>query len=147
MGVPCRARAGLEAHPRRSHARRRRSLDDRILEHGPGERVARHPARRPCSAGFDMHAIFLRRHETGHVWGISAIGSVQLDLAKPYSVSGLVTRTRWRVAASGAHSDKRSNSTASFGFSFSVGCGQSLPHTIRSGAAFTKAWATLLTSA
>ena len=29
----------------------------------------------------------------------------------------------------------RSNSTASSGFSFSVGCGQSLPHTIRSGAA------------
>ena len=32
-------------------------------------------------------------------------------------------------------SPSRSNSTASSGFSFSVGCGQSLPHTMRSGAA------------
>src|ERR1700736_2235897 len=44
---------------------------------------------------------------------------------------------------------QRSKSTASFAFSFSfwVGCGQSLAHTILSGAALTYACATLLVSA
>ena len=41
-----------------------------------------------------------------------------------------------RVVASCAHSASRSNKTASSGFSFSVGCGQSLAHTILSGAAW-----------
>src|SRR3954451_708095 len=39
-----------------------------------------------------------------------------------------------RCAGSGAHSASRSKRTASFGFSFSVGCGQSLAHTTRCGA-------------
>ena len=54
---------------------------------------------------------------------------------------------RVRVASSGAHSVSRSNSTASLGLSFSVGCGQSLAQTMRSGALlmYARAIGTVLT--
>src|SRR5271154_6477318 len=57
-----------------------------------------------------------------------------------YNATGLATRMRLRTASSGAQSVKRSNRVASSGLAsaFSVGCGQSLPQTIRSGAAFTQ---------
>ena len=43
-----------------------------------------------------------------------------------------------RIAPFGTHTASRSNSSASSGFvSLSDGCGQSLPHTRRSGASFT----------
>src|SRR6266567_7672999 len=48
-----------------------------------------------------------------------------------------------RIASSGTHSASRSNRTASLGLSFSVGCGQSLAHTMRSGAALMYARADL----
>lgn len=58
---------------------------------------------------------------------------------KPYSLAGLSTRMRFRTISSGAQSDSRSNRTASSGLAsaFEVGCGQSVPHTSRSGASFT----------
>src|SRR3982750_3855824 len=59
------------------------------------------------------------------------------DFGNPYSASGFETRLRWRVRSSGAQTASRSNNTASSGMSVGVGCGQSLPHTRRSGAAFT----------
>ena len=40
---------------------------------------------------------------------------LQADLANPYSVSGFRTRMRLRVASSGAHTGRRSNSSASSG--------------------------------
>ena len=68
-----------------------------------------------------------------------ADGHVFVADQKPYSLAGLSTRIRSRIASSGAQSDSRSNRTASSGFSagFEVGCGQSVPHTSRSGASFT----------
>ena len=56
-------------------------------------------------------------------------------------------KMRFRVAWSGAHFDIRSNSVASSGLLVSLGCGPLLPHTMRSGAAFTYAFATLVRSA
>src|SRR4029453_16847781 len=69
---------------------------------------------------------------------------------KSYSVAGFSTRIRWRIFSSGTQSLSRSNSTASSGtcpLACSLGCGQSLPHTHRSGAAFAYARATALESA
>jgi hypothetical protein len=56
---------------------------------------------------------------------------------------------RWRVASSGAHSVSRRTRVASFGLSsaFSVGFGQSLPHSMRCGASLTNACASLVESA
>src|SRR5262249_56989543 len=68
------------------------------------------------------------------------------DFMKPYNFSGFSTRIRWRVASFGAHSASRSNSTASSGVFVSLGCGQLLPHTMRSGAACTYARPILFTS-
>src|SRR4051794_36414088 len=53
MGVPRRARAGLEAHAARANARRR--LDDRVLPRYAGERFLRLTARRYRAARFDVH--------------------------------------------------------------------------------------------
>ena len=61
------------------------------------------------------------------------------DLERPYSASGFSTRMRWRVASLGAHSASKSNRTGSSGLVVSLGCGQLLPHTSRSGAACTYA--------
>src|SRR5947209_14018861 len=92
-------------------------------------------------------------HETlGHemlAHGTLRHGVLRQVLAKPYSASGLATRMRLRVASSGAQMASRSNSRASFGsgdFPCSPGCGQSLPHTMRSGAALTKACAIMVAS-
>ena len=64
------------------------------------------------------------------------LGRTHVPFANPYRVAGLSTRMRFRLASSGAHSASRSNNAASSGLSFSVGCGQSLAHTMRWGAAF-----------
>src|SRR6266567_5080499 len=48
-----------------------------------------------------------------------------------------------RIASSGTHSASRTNRTASLGLSFAVGCGQSLAHTMRSGATLMYARADL----
>src|SRR5215212_1997607 len=69
------------------------------------------------------------------------------DFGNPYSASGFETRMWWRVRSSGAQTASRSNNSASSGLSVGVGCGQSLPHTRRSGAAFTNACATSVASA
>src|SRR5437763_9436305 len=76
------------------------------------------------------------------------VNAPRQDLPKPYSVSGFCTRMRLRVASSGAHSVIKSNSSASSGLLLlgKPGCGQSLPHTRRSGAALTNACAILVAS-
>jgi hypothetical protein len=58
-------------------------------------------------------------------------------VAKPYKVAGFSTRMRWRVASLGAHWVSKSKRMASSGVVGSLGCGQLLPHSIRSGAAWT----------
>src|SRR5215204_6482583 len=55
MGVPGRARAGLERHPHRLDARRLGSLDDRVLPHGPGEPFAAPAPRRDRNRPGDVH--------------------------------------------------------------------------------------------
>jgi hypothetical protein len=65
----------------------------------------------------------------------------------PNSVAGFSTRIFSRTDASGAQLASKSNNKASSGFIFSVGCGQSLPHNERSGAASMYARASLLVSA
>ena len=61
----------------------------------------------------------------------------QAVFGNPYNTSGLRTRINSRVAVSGAHSWFRSKILASFGLTFALGCGQSLPQMMRSGAALT----------
>ena len=83
------------------------------------------------------------RHYCRRVLILAAVG----QLENPYRSAGFSTSTRWRSASSPIQSSKTSRSTASSGFSpWTDGCGQFDAHSIRSGAACTRAFASRPTS-
>src|SRR5215472_11527904 len=55
MRVPRRPRPRLEAHQSRTHTRRRRRFDDRLLPDRAGEALNWSTARRPRTAGVNVH--------------------------------------------------------------------------------------------
>src|SRR5580693_8423418 len=57
MGVPMGARSRLETHKARTHPRRCRRLDDRILPNYAGERLCRAAARRRRAARTNFHDV------------------------------------------------------------------------------------------